>query len=194
MEKAKFIAQKMEWHRLVQIPAQPDRSFLLWMFGLSLIILTVAEPIATTILSNPPQFSEISCPVGTEVVYFRYSPGSSINLVADDAMRKSYVPNIRVSNFRRMLDQYLTRDPRVPELVKELAKLNPNTTLIYKLDLKTDETIWTIADSALIPKESGIVGACGRRTTNPAATKLHNADGAYLRFLFYANSMTLVSR
>jgi hypothetical protein len=88
----------------------------------------------------------------------------------------------------------LTRDPRVPELVKELAKLNPNTTLIYKLDLKTKETIWAIADSALIPKESGIVGACGRRTTNPAAKKLHNADGAYLRFLFYADSMTLVSR
>jgi hypothetical protein len=191
---ATFIAQKLEWHRLVQIPAQPDRSFLLWMFGFSLIILTVAGPIATTILSNPPQFSEISCPVGTEVVYFRYSPGSSINLVADDAMRKSYVPNIRLSNFRRMLDKYLTRDPRVPELVKELAKLNPNTTLIYKLDLKTKETIWAIADSALIPKESGIVGACGRRTTNPAAKKLHNADGAYLRFLFYADSMTLVSR
>lgn len=188
-----FIAQKMQWRKLLHVPNQQEYSRILSIFGLALILLTIGGPIVTKALSHPPQFSDLSCPVGEEIAYFRYSPGSSINLVADNAIRKTYVPEIRISDFRRILERYLDKEPRVTELTKELAKLTPNTTLINKLNLKTGQTVWVIVDSALVSQKSGIIGACGKRTTNPAAKTLHNADGTYLRFLFYADSIKEVS-
>ena len=187
-----FLAER-RWRRLVQVPNIKEQPFLLWFFGLTLALLTFGGAITTKILSHPPQFAEISCPAGQEAVYFRYSAGSSLHLVAD-SVRKSYVPNIRVSDFRKMLDQYLEKDPRVPELTKELGRLNPNTVLINKIDLKSGRMLWVIADREILPPENGLVGACGQRTQNAAVKNPRTADKGYLQSLFYADSLISVSR
>jgi hypothetical protein len=180
------IAQAMQWHKLLQVSQPQKQRSLLWIFGLSLALLTVGGPIATKMLSHRPQFDEISCPTGTPTVYFRYSAGSSINLVNDNVIRNTYIPNIRISDFKRMLDKYRERyshRSKIPELTQELVNLSPHTTLMRKVNLKNGQRLWLIADSAIIPrKEMGIVGACGKTTSkwDPA--------------IFYADSMTLVSR
>ena len=187
-----FVAKNRQWRRLVQVPNPQEQPYLLW-FGLSLALLTFGGAITTKILSHPPQFAEISCPAGQEAVYFRYSAGSSLHLVAD-SVRKSYVPNIRVSDFRKMLDRYLEKDPRVPELTKELDRLKPNTVLINKIDLKSGKILWVIADHEILPPENGLVGACGQRTQNAAVKNPRTADKGYLQSLFYADSLISVSR
>jgi hypothetical protein len=188
------IAHKTQWRQLVQVSLPQESSQILAVFGISLVLLTVVGPIATAFLTQPPQLAAISCPADQEVVYFRSSPGSSINLVADNAVRKTYIPNIRISDFRRMLQRYLDKDFRIPELTKELTQLTENTVIFNKIDIKTNNTLWAIASKKIIPRQTGIIGACGRRTANPGAKKPNDADGAYLRSLFYAESMTLLSR
>lgn len=187
------IAQKSQWNPFKQVSPSKEPALILGIFGLGLVLLTVGGPIVTAFLTQPPQLAKVSCPVDTEVVYFRHSPGSSINLVADNAIGKTYVPNIRIKDFRNMLQRYLDKDPRISEFTKELTKLNSNTTIFNKIDIKTHKTLWAIADNNLIPKQTGIISACGRRTTNLAANKPNDADGAYLRSLFYVDSMTLLS-
>ena len=185
-----FIAQKMEWRKLLQMPLQKEQRSLVWICGLNLALLTIGGPIGTKIMSHTPQYAEISCPIGTEVAYFRHGVGSSLNLVSDNGIKRTYVPNIRISDFRKILEKYQNKyahHPEIPALAQELSRLTPNTTLIRKLNLKTGKTIWVIADSQLVPQETGIVGTCGKPSVNSSAN-------GYLRFLFYADSMTLVSR
>jgi hypothetical protein len=182
-----FIAQKMEWHKLIQIPPQKSSSRVLLIFSFGLILLSVGSPIATKMLSYPSQLGDLSCRVGTKLIYVRNSAGSSINLVADDAIKRSYVPNLRIGDFRSGLDSLLkSSNFSRSEIAKELAMVPPNSTLTNQIDLKNDAIVWTIADTNIMPKRSGIVGVCGTPTTN-IATKNHGV------FLFYADSMTLIS-
>lgn len=173
----------------MQIPCQSEPSSLLWICGLSLALLAIAGPIGIKIISHTPQYAEISCPIGTEVAYFRHGAGSSLNLVGDNQIEKSYVPNIRISEFRKILEKYQNRyanHPQIPSLTQELARLNPNTSLIRTINLKTGTTLWIIADRQLVPQEKGIVGTCGKPSVNASAN-------GYLGFLFYADSMALLS-
>ncbi|NJK48756.1 hypothetical protein HC931_11745 [Candidatus Gracilibacteria bacterium] len=188
-----FFAQKMEWHKLLQIPQPVQQPQILLVVGISLAVLSIGGPITTALASHPPQFSQITCPASTEAIYFRNSAGSSINLVPDRATKRSYVPNIRISDFKNNIRR-LERSDYV-ETAKELAKLDANTTLRNTTDIKSGKLVWLISDSRLIPKEKGIVGVCGRPTTNPAIAKYGRTyHGPLPVFLFYADSMTVVSR
>lgn len=188
-----FIAQKMEWQKLLHISQPNYQTPILLLIALSLAILSFGGPIATKVLSQPPQFTQLSCPRGTEAVYFRNSAGSSINLVANHAVKRSYIPNIRIGDFKNSLKRLYKSD--YVETAKELAKLSPNTTLRNTTDIKSGKLVWLIANSNLIPKEKGnIVGVCGRPTTNPAIAEYGRTyHGPLPVFLFYADSMTVVS-
>lgn len=188
-----FIAQKMEWHKLLQVPHSIQKSQILLIFGIILAFLSIGAPIATALASHPPQFREITCPTATEAIYFRNSAGSSINLVPDKTTKRSYIPNLRISDFKSNLKRLEQTD--YVETAKELGKLGANTTLRNTTDIKSGKLVWLISESRLIPKESGIVGVCGRQTTNSAIFEYGKTyHGPLPVFLFYADSMTVVSR
>lgn len=169
---------------LAQAVTPKEPSQLLGIFGLGLVLLTLFGPIAIKLSSHPPQFAEITCPSGSEVIYFRNSRGSSIMLVADNAVKRTYVPRIRISDFKADMSQI-----KLPSY-QELNHLDQNTNLIFALNLKNlpdDQGVWIIAPSSLIPKGNGIIAACGK--LKPQGVKM----GLWMP-LFYADSMTLVSR
>lgn len=130
----------------------------------------------------------MACSVGTEAVYFRNSDGSLINLVPDDEVANSYVPNIRISDFKESLKKFKppVSGPPVFELLQQLASLNAHKTLISTIDLKNKKGLWIIADQDLLPQDKGIVGVCGERVKKPHKW-LHGT-------LFMADSIELVSR
>lgn len=186
-----FIAQKFSWHEFLQKPQIKKQPSLLMVFGLILVFFSTGGPIITKFLSRSSQFSQISCPNGLETVYFPLYGGSSINLVPDDAINLTYVPNIRLSDFRDHISKL--SKTHLAGLTQEFAELGPNTTLTNTINLQNGNVIGMIADSALIPAQTGIVGACGKHKTNPdiigpIVTGLSGYDE-----LFYVDSMTLVS-
>jgi hypothetical protein len=171
-----------------------EQSSLVTIFGIVLALLSFGGPIIVGALSHPLQYSEITCPAGTETLYFRNSPGSAINLV-DDTNQGTLLPNIRISDFRNGLNKYaqiFAELPEIPAITQELAKLRAQTTIISKAKLGKGPiywrpTYWVIADSTMIPKGRGVVGMCGKQTTNPSIKGYHGL------VFFYADSMTLVS-
>ncbi|GBF86901.1 hypothetical protein [Aphanothece sacrum] len=182
------LAHKMSWPRLLLVPTHPKNSSFLWIFGLALALLTTLGTISTKLLSHPPQFAEISCSKTTEIIYFRNSGGSSINLVADKSIRQTNVPNITISDFRKILEQYRTRQiahPGVPQLTKELSQLSPNTTIINKINLETGEMVWVVTQSPSVSQ--GIAAACGKFAVAPHSNLV---EDSYLRYIFYADSIT----
>ncbi len=181
-----FLAKNMEWHPLVQVPNQENQSRLLLIFGIVLAVLSFLGPITIKTFSRPPQVADIKCQPGMSAVYVPIRTGSSINLVADDAISKTRIPNIRLSDFKKRMDGngIDNFDALYPEITKELTNLGSSTTMMSTFNLKDWKWLLLIADSIKIPKQRGIVGVCGKKTTNPASLGYG---------FFYADSIQSVS-
>ena len=144
--------------------AQQDSSILpswqeqaLPIFSLALVIVSFIGPITIKQVSHAPQTSHLSCPSGLEARYFRNNLGSSINLVSDETVIDSHLPNIRISDFRRGLKTFA---PWLKEEPEAFAKLRAGLTI-----LDTYSRQWLVVKSNIIPQERGWILACGTRET-----------------------------
>jgi len=136
----------------------------LLIFSLTLVMLSFIGPITIKQFSYTPQTAHTSCPDGLETQYFRNNPGSSINLVSDDAMTDSHLPNIRISDYRKGLTNFAYWQKES----EAFAKLSPGLTI-----LDTYNYEWLVAKSSLIPQERGFILACGTRETIGYLTFFH---------------------
>lgn len=163
------------------------------IFGIGLALLSTIGPLTARALNQHPRYSEIDCPAGTETLYFRNSHGSSIHLV-DTPDQRTYLPDVQLSDFKQDIDKYNRIYNEFPELVaiaQELDELKAHTTIISKAELNKDAarflpTFLIIAKTDMIPKQRGIIGACGKRSANPVIKGTHG------NLLFYADSMKLL--
>lgn len=151
-----FLSRKQKW----QTPIRKGKIFTHPMastyMGIVLVCLTIFGPIFFKISSHPPQFSKIKCLPGERDKYVRISPGSYINIVDDDIIRQTRLPNIRQSDFLASI-----RDFPYREYILELGQVNVPAMILNVINLDNGEYFWLVADSRMIPKELGIVGVCG---------------------------------
>ncbi len=177
-----FLAETMEWQPLVKVPKQDNSSRYLLCFSLIIAGFVFFGPITTKLFSRTPKFANVSCQDGTHALYLRIIPGSLVQLVADNSIRQTHLPKVRLSDFRNGLPTF---GLGYPDLAKEFASLSPSTTLTYTPNLKNlKQPIWLIADSTKLPKKRRIVGVCGKWSTNPQAHEFA---------FFYADSVQKVS-
>jgi hypothetical protein len=178
-----IISNKLKSPPSVQVQTPEKYSAYLFIFSLTFAVFVFVAPIATKVFSRAPQFANISCPAGTTATYLRISSGAFINLVADNSIPKTHLPDVRLSDFRKgmlLVPSYIE-----PDIVKELTSLSASNTLINMFNFNDlDAPNWLIAKSTMIPKHKGIVGVCGEWANNPIPAKY--------RF-FYANSVQSVS-
>ena len=166
------LARGLKSPKLIEASILDNSPQFLISFSSILAVFIFVAPITTKVFSHVPQFSTLSCPEGTEAVYLRVISGSSINLVADNSLRTTHLPDVRLSDFKEGLTNLAENG--YPDLAKELANLGSSTTIMNAFDLNSFGAIWLITDSNKMPKEKGIVGICG---------KFSEANG-----LFYAKS------
>ena len=178
-----FISKKMEWHPLVQVPTQENFSQILIGFSILLAIFVFLAPITTKVFSHAPQLADVQCKDGTNPVYLRIPPGSFINLVADNSIQQTHLPQVRINDFRNGMGT----DFRglYPDFSKELSVLSPSTTIMNTFNLRNlEQGILLIADSTKMLPKSGFVGACQKGETYPATQKYG---------FFYTDSIQKVS-
>ena len=178
-----FIAKNLEWHQLVKVPLKDTSSQYLLVFSLICAGFVFVAPITTKVFSRTPQLDEISCPVGTKAIHLRISSGSSINLVADNSIRKTHMPNVRLTDFR---DGLLKTHHNIdPDVVKELTSLSASTNLISMMNWSDlNQPNWLMIESLMMPKKTGIFAACGTLATHPGASQ---------QGFFYAKSIKRIS-
>jgi hypothetical protein len=141
------IAKKMGWQQLVKVSTQEKDSQFLLLFSIIFAGFLFVAPITTKVFSRASQFAEISCQEGATALYLRVSSGSSINIVTDNSSNRTYLPDVRISDFRNGLGNL-----GEPKIIQELASLSPATTLMNSFDLRNKITVWLIAKSSLMPK------------------------------------------
>ena len=178
-----FIAKNLEWRQLVKVPIKDNSSQYLLVFSLICAGFVFVAPITTKVFSRTPQLDEISCPVGTKAIHLRISSGSSINLVADNSIRKTHMPNVRLTDFR---DGLLKTHHNIdPDVVKELTSLSASTNLISMMNWSDlNQPNWLMIESLMMPKKTGIFAACGTLATHPGASQ---------QGFFYAKSIKRIS-
>lgn len=52
-------------------------------------------------------------------------------------------------------------------IAKDIACNSPPQMIINTFDLRNKTIVWSIGESSIMPKDSGIVGDCGKWATNP---------------------------
>jgi len=165
-----------------------EPAWFLPAFSLLLILLCCCGPIIIKAVSkvfNDHAWLPVAASLpGNQSVYFRTSSGSSINLVPDDAISKSYVPNIRISDFRsQILKRYgaTVDNVRGYSDMHKFFDLGPHTSLLARHDLVSGRYLLIVVKSDAVPKKAGlIVEALGRRSE-------------WLGYVFFADSIAPLS-
>lgn len=174
-----FIVNPMKKLYTPQV-VNPIGSYLL-LFGFSITVTAFifVSPVTIKLLSRTPKLPNLSCPQSTDTLYLRISPGSFINLVDNNSIGRTHLPNIRVDDFRSGLVKF-----NYPEIAKELTELSVQTTIMNAVNLKNWSRIFLIFDTTKLPTRSDIVQVCGKPSTNPT-TKRYG--------FFYAESVKSIS-
>ena len=181
------VVRKMKWQQLQQISTVKESSFLLWLVASTLIFLTIGGTVITKFLSHPPSFARISCPAGTEDVYFRNTRGSSIHIMANNAIGQTNTPNIRIIDFKGILNRYRKRyggRSDTTQMIEALSELPEQTTITNKINLENGQMLWVVRRNPL--KYQGIIGACGKFAAS------NRVDQGYLKSIFYSDSESIV--
>ncbi|WP_204105116.1 MULTISPECIES: hypothetical protein [Spirulina sp. CCY15215] len=138
----------------------PLRFDPLLFFGISFALFSVFAPITTKLLSKPANFSEITCPNSTEPIYLALNSGSLIELVNDD-FSHSYIPKIRISDFKKGMAEFATGYPEIAEELTNQDIISHSVISHNGIDLKTKRHVWLFANSELLSDRNGIMAICG---------------------------------
>ena len=141
------------------------QSSLLPITGI-LICITIFGALIVKWIGRPAEKPAeiLSCPAGMELLVVRISKGSYINLVGNESLSQSLVPDIRIKDFRNQLPF-----SGYPFLIDGLEKLKPGQTILTArdesglwLDKSKSRSIWLIMDTKDLPVDNQIVQTCGR--------------------------------
>ena len=95
-------------------------------FSSLLILLSLIGPIVIMLMGNKPQLNNsVACEADETRLTLQISKGSVINLVADDTVERSFLPTLRISDFRK----WFTPRAAYPDLMNELNALTPGMSL-----------------------------------------------------------------
>ena len=131
------------------------------IFAAVLVFLMLAGPLWAKATVQPARYREITCPAGTQAVYLRLRSGSAVNILPDESLARTWVPQIRYSDFTRSIHDF-----EYSEIMEELSRVTPPATVAVTHDLKTGEFVWLMVDTGLLPPQPQVLGVCGRWTTD----------------------------
>lgn len=138
-------------------PAGADRPILMPALTAGYVALSVAAPLALFAAGTPPRCAAAPCPAAEVEACLQGFPGSAVQLVADDAARRSSCGRVRVADFRRGL-AFVPDRP----LAAVLGALEPGATLLGGQDLARPEVSLIVLPAAGRPAAGEARPVCGR--------------------------------
>ncbi|NPV85182.1 MAG: hypothetical protein HPY45_04130 [Anaerolineae bacterium] len=147
----------------------------LYIFTIPLLAMLLIAPLLIRVSATPPALPTTSCEAGQEMAYLRINPGIYINIVADDAASRDWLPNIR----RRYFVNRVHNLPHV-ETFDEFDNVPSGVSIMEGINLKNDSRILLFIDTLKLSERKGIYGLCGNYTKMPNPLTKH---------FFYAQSI-----
>jgi hypothetical protein len=128
-----------------------------------LVAFLVTGPLLVRLLAHPAGYNVVTCPAGSKVIYARIPTGSYVRLVSNEQAPHPYLPDLRLEDFKASLHDFM-----YSEFTGEFNGIQPPTTITNAIGLNTDDQIWLVINSDLIPAAPGILGICGNWSRGPA--------------------------
>jgi hypothetical protein len=128
-----------------------------------LVAFVVIGPLLVRLLARPTSYAAITCPAGTRAIYARIPTGSYIRLVTDEQALRPHLPDLRLDEFLTSLHDFM-----YTEFIGEFKNIQASTTLTNTIGLNTDDQLWLVVNSDLVPVTPGILGICGNWSQGPA--------------------------
>ena len=149
-----------------EVPSDWNNQYLLLPFSIILLIVSFIAPLFIKMSSQPIKNSSsvVSCLPGEKQIAFLLGKGSSVQLVEDSSVRESYLPLIRITDFR---SRTASGPYSYPALMETLLGLNvgqaisigwsqQNTGLIGSGYLVTNQTLeWGSHQICATPAQDG---------------------------------------
>lgn len=149
--------------RRLALPRLANRSPLLWSVAIALILLTTTGAIAAQTVYPTPSLPPAPCD-GTSI---RFHPRSVVNVVANQAMPHTQLPQIRVADWQRQVEQVrrslAQRQSILTDQIRTLATVTPGQTVIQALALKDQTPRWIVVETGALPTHAAIVTFCGQQ-------------------------------
>jgi hypothetical protein len=160
-----------QWPRLkavkvtqaVMAPRPVEFPRVLISVSVILVAFVVVGPLLVRLLAHPAGYAAITCPAGTKAIYARVPTGSYVRLVSTDQAPHPYLPVLRLDDFKASLHDFM-----YSEFIGEFKGIQAPTTITNTIGLNTNDQIWLVVNSDLVPATQGILGICGNWSQGPA--------------------------
>jgi hypothetical protein len=145
-----------------------------FIFTALLVVGVIAGPYLATILAAKPNFQQTDCAAPDQAFYLRVAPGSYVQLVADDAGKKTHLPVLKLSDLKNSVNDFTYRRSFNQQPFKT------GTILLETIDLRSGDYQWFSLPAVYLPLEGSVIRICAQ----PDKTNL---------FIF-ADSFTIVGK
>ncbi len=170
--KAAKVMQVLQAPRPVELPR------VLIATSVMLATFVVIGPLLMRLLAHPAQYTPVTCSPGSKILYARIPAGSYVRLVSNEQAPHPLLPDLRLEDFEASLHDFM-----YSEFIGEFNGIQAPTTITNTIGLNTDDQVWLVVNSDLVPKSDGILGICGNWSVGPAKSYS----------IFYGNSIQEVS-
>lgn len=164
----KRFSQKLIWknpeNNLEKEVDFQGRTFPEWLaigFTIIFCVASIFGPVVIKGLAKPVNVQNIVCAESEETVYVRINQGSFINVVDDNSIGQTWLPNIRWSDFSKSIHDF-----SFYEITEELDPITPPTTIAFTYNIKDERHVWLIADTRSFPSPTGLMSICGNWSKN----------------------------
>lgn len=129
--------------------------------GMALAVFLLAGVFWVRSSSRQPVYQPVSCPAGKEAVYFRFAPGTYVNVIEEDVMFLDWLPNFHQGRFFMNIHNI----PNT-EVIEEFKGIHIPATIFNGLELEAGNRFWLVMPYQGVSLSPGIYGACGRWSPN----------------------------
>lgn len=147
-------------HRANQDDAKPGA---LLVFTSLLVSAGLLGPIVVNGLGRPPQFGQVSCGPGLDLISIRFDPGTHFNILREREPGLDWLPDFHIGRFRQ--NAHSLPDPNMITWAEELR---PLSSAFYTLDHRTSEKVLVVARTDSLPAPNSLWQVCGEREEAPA--------------------------
>ncbi|HLO32245.1 MAG TPA: hypothetical protein VK249_24055 [Anaerolineales bacterium] len=148
--------------------SQPSGSSMIVLFTTALILATTVGPLIVKSSGRTPQFEQVNCAPGLNLVSVHFERGTSFNLLRQNQPGLDWMPDFHIGRFKR--NAHSLPDPYIIAWAESLA---PLTSVFYALDYRSSEKILMVTPTRLLPQPGSFWQACGEWEADPNL-ELHN--------------------
>ncbi len=163
------LVQRMPWPKAaqamqgMQAPRPVEFPGILISVSALLVVFVVVGPLLVRLLARPAQLTPVTCPAGSKALFARIPAGSYVRFLSKEQAPRPLLPDLRLDDFKASLHDFM-----YSEFIGEFNGIQAPTTITNVMGLNTNDQVWLVVNSDLVPGSSGILGICGNWSQGPA--------------------------